>query len=250
MAWYVASTDAVVGKLVSRKWNLNEILTVPRVRSSQRSTEHTLCRSENTISHFVNEPAHRRPVASDVVSIVDHFNQETVCTAHIIWELMKSHFPLTAAGHVLGPADVLPASTTVVLVVSSNGCFQNTNFVRPLFQSETMDTSVIPIIEDGSFQFPSDPMFQQLRTLSVHLLRETGRDAEHLIAVVQKIFQSIGIHVRPQDSQGVLEVRAASIVRRLDSCLKTLSTMACATETRRGEPSLKDVNDTSCGFKN
>jgi len=47
------------------------------------------------------------------------------------------------------------------------------------------------------------------------------REAEDLIAMIQKLFEQIAI-VRPQDSQGVLEVRAASRARRLDMFEKTL----------------------------
>ena len=179
----------------------------------------------------MHEPSHHGDYGSDVVSIVDHSNQETVCTAHIIRELLKSYFPLSQAGYVLGAAQDLLPSIQTVLVVSSNGCFQNIHFALQLCQAQSLITNVIPIIAEGSFQFPGEAMFQQLRTWSDHLRRRTGRDAEDLVAMIQKLFEQIAIHVCPQDSQGVLEVRAATIARRLDRCEKTLATAAVGNTT-------------------
>ena len=92
--------------------------------------------------------------------------------------------------------------------MSSNGCFQKPRFVRQLFQAEQLGIGAIPIIVDDSFQFPSDEVFQELRALSTHVLSQTGpeRQMDDLITLIKKLFEEIGIHVRPQDSQRVMEV--------------------------------------------
>ena len=80
-------------------------------------------------------------------------------------ELSKRH-PLTGAGHVVGPDESLLEGTTSLLVVCSTGCFQRPSFVRQLFEAEARGVVAIPIIADGSFQFPSDAMYQELLALS------------------------------------------------------------------------------------
>ena len=209
--------DAVVEKLVGRKKGRQEMGTVPSVLSVINShghheeEENEVChwRSRKTVSHLVSEPTRWfAPAAVTVVSIVDHTNQESVCTALLVRELLKRFFPLTGPGHVLGPDENLPASATLLLVMNSNGCFQRPGFVRQLFQAASRGIGAIPVIVDASFQFPSDAFYQELRALSVHILSATGieRDADDLITLIKKLFEEIGIHVCPQDSQAVLEV--------------------------------------------
>ena len=209
--------DAVVEKLVGRKKGRKEMATVPSVLSiinsygHDENEENEVChwRPRETVSHLVSEPrGWSAPAAVTVVSIVDHTNQESVCAALLVRELLKRFFPLTGPGHVLGPDENLPASATLLLVMSSNGCFQRPSFVRQLFQAASRGIGAIPVIVDDSFQFPSDALYQELRALAVHILSatETERDAGELITLIKKLFEEIGIHVRPQDSQAVLEV--------------------------------------------
>jgi len=213
-----AGVDGVVEKLVSRRRGTREMSTVSFVTSTVSSTinevseenEETIVnqwRSGPTVSHLVTEPVEwSTPAAVTVVSIVDHANQESVCTALLVRELLKSFFPLSGPGHVLGPNENLPQNATLLLVMSSNGCFQRPGFVRQLFQAEHLGIGAIPIIVDGGFHFPSDAFFHELRALSAHILSRTQRHADDLITLIKKLFEEIGIHVCPQDSQGVLEV--------------------------------------------
>ena len=216
-----AGVDAVVTKLVSRRRGAQEMATVssmtsiinPPLKNEMEDDEVieetvvSLWRPGTTVSHMVTEPMEwSTPAAVTVVSVVDHTNQESVCTALLVRELLKKFFPFTGPGHVLGPDENLPANATCLLVMSSNGCFQRQSFVRQLFQAERLGIGAIPIIVDGSFQFPSDAFFQQLRTVSPYTLSGIGRGVDDLIALIKQLFEEIGICVRPQDSQAVLEV--------------------------------------------
>ena len=167
-----AGVDAVVEKLVGRKKGRQEMATVPSMLSiinshgHDENDENEVChwRSRETVSHLVSE--HRgwsAPAAATVVSIVDHTNQESVCTVLLVKELLKR-----------------------VLVMSSNGFFQRPSFVRQLFQAACRGIGAIPVIVDDSFQFPSDAFFQELRALSVHILSATGveRDADDDVGFV------------------------------------------------------------------
>ena len=166
-------------------------------------------RSAPTVSHQVSEPIDwPTPAAVDVVSIVDHTSQESVCTALLVKELLKKFFPLTGPGHVLGPDDHVPSSATLVLVMTSAGCFQNANFIRQFFQAERLGLGALAVIVDDDFHFPSEAYFEELRALPTHVLSATGpqRSADDLITLIKKLFEEIAVHVRPQDSQRVLEV--------------------------------------------
>ena len=209
--------DAVVEKLVSRRKGTQEMTTVLSMTSTIRTPEneeHDVVvvgrwRVLPTVSHLVSEPVEwSTPAAVDVVSIVDHTNQESVCTALLVKELLKRFFPLTGPGHVLGPDESLPRSATLVLVMSSTDCFLRPSFVRQLFQAERLGVGAVPVIVDDRFQFPSDAFFEELRALSTHVLSaaDTERGADDLISLTRKLFEEIAIHVRPQDSQRVLEV--------------------------------------------
>ena len=214
----LVGVDAVVEKLVSRRGGRDEMATVSSMRSTVNSpevneaeeTKETIVRpwrSGPVVSHQVIDPSRWfTPDGVLVVSIVDHSSQESVCTALLVRELLKKIFPFTGPGPLLGPDEDLPASATTLLVMCSNGCFLKPAFVRQLFQAEARGMGAIPIIVDEGFHFPSDALFRELRTLSTHILSDTPRELEDLIALIKNLFEEIGIHVRPQDSQGVVEV--------------------------------------------
>ena len=216
-----AGVDAVVKKLVGRRKGAQEMAPVSSMTSiinpplkdemeEDEENEATMVgvwRPGQTVSHLVTEPMEwSTPAAVTVVSIVDHTKQESVCTALLVRELLKKFFPFTGPGHVLGPTENLPTNATLLLVMSSNGCFQREAFIRQLFQVERLGIGAIPLIVDDSFQFPSDAFFQQLRAVSPYVFCGTGRDVDDLIALIRQLFEEIGIHVRPQDAQAVLEV--------------------------------------------
>ena len=100
----------------------------------------------------------------------------------------------------------LPEITTTVLVVCSNGCFQDRSFVRLLLQADSSALGALPIIVDGSFQFPSEPFDQELRARADYSMEGTGRHVEDLISFIGTMFQEIGISLRCQESQAILEV--------------------------------------------
>jgi len=229
----------VVEKLIIRKHGRHEMATVAGVQTVEShgqeevtddedgATVVTHWRSGKAASNYVTEPSQwATPDVVRVVSIVDHSNQESVCTALLVGELLKRFFPLTAAGHVLGPEESLPTSVTTLLVMCSNGCFQKPSFVRQLLQTKANGIGAIPIIVEERFQFPSDALFQELRPLSAHVLSDAPPDLvlDDLIAIIKNLFEEIGIHVRPQDSQEALEVRAAAVAKRLSAPRAAIST--------------------------
>ena len=101
-----SGVDAVVEKLVSRRRGTKEMSTVSSMKSTVSSTvneesddtEETIVdqwRSGPTVTHLVTEPVEwSTPAAVTVVSIVDHTNQESVCTALFGEETTEELLPL------------------------------------------------------------------------------------------------------------------------------------------------------------
>ena len=113
-----------------------------------------------------------------------------------------------------------------MLVVCSNGCFQTPGFVRQLLQAESRGVAAIPIIVDGSFRFPSEPMYQGLRADAAYIMQDSGRHVDDLIALIKDLFQQIAISLPCQDAQEILDVRAAAVANRLAAPRKLLQHMA------------------------
>ena len=126
------SVDAVVSKLVSRRHGQEEMKPVENLLSNVVCVEG----AGNVNLHHVSPKALKKASQAAVVSIVDDTVQEALCAAFLLKEFLKEYFPLSEAGHVLGPNESLPETTTTLLVVCSNGCFQRPSFVRHLFEAE------------------------------------------------------------------------------------------------------------------
>ena len=207
--------DAVVEKLVGRKKGRQEMATVPSVLSIINSHGHdeneedqeNHWRSRETVSHLVSEPLGcSTPAAVTVVSIVDHTNQESVCTALLVRELLKRFFPLTGPGHVLGPDENLLAA-----------CHE---LQRVLPEAE-LCAPAFPGWVSWNRRDSGRSNFRRTRSTrnSVHsqsIYSATGieLDADDLITLIKKLFEEIGIHVCPQDSQAVLEVGDVMLAQR------------------------------------
>ena len=150
------------------------------------------------------------------VSIVDQTNQEAVFTALIIKELLKPKFPLISEVLcVLLSDDDLPENTNTLLVMCSNGCFRSRSFVRQLLQAQELNASMVPIIVDKDFRFPTEAFYSELDAMSAHLLSGTEYHGRQLTRRIRTLFKEIGIRVDPQDSERVLHVRAVAIANRI-----------------------------------
>jgi len=153
--------------------------------------------------------------AFQVAAMVDHSSLEAVCTALLIRELLKGHFPLLdLVPHILGQEEVLTARTKVLLVVCSNGCFQQRPFVDQLFQAASVRAGVITVVAEQSFRFPTEAFYSEMRQAH-HVLSDRRQTTDDLVSMIRRIFEEIAIVVHPQDSDGAVKVRVAAIAQRL-----------------------------------
>jgi len=147
----------------------------------------------------------------EVVSVVDHSNNEAVCAALIVRELLIPYYPLLSkVPHVLGRDEDVPTGVRTVLVICSTGCFHQPSFVRQLFQVEALGAGAVPVVVETGFRFPSHTWFAELR--AIHSDR---RIADTLVQLIRRLFEEIAIKAFPQDSHDVLALRAKSISQRL-----------------------------------
>lgn len=183
----------------------------------------------------------------EVVSVVDHSNNEAVCAALIVRELLIPYYPLLSkVPHVLGRDEDVPKGVRTVLVICSTGCFHQPCFVRQLFQVEALGAGAVPVVVETGFRFPSDTWFAELR--AIHSDR---RIADSLVQVIRKLFEEIAIKAFPQDSHDVLVLRAKSISQRL--CDGVTKSIVCLDGVSFDEPltdhashSTVDSSDSSC----
>ena len=159
-----------------------------------------------------------------VVSIVDQTNQEVVCTASIIKELLKPHFPLISGELcVLLPDEDLPENTRMLLVMCSNGCFRRRSFVGQFLQAQELNASMVPIMVDKYY------------THTCCVARSTkGRQ---LVQLTRKLFQEIAFRVEAQHAEHVLHVRAVAIANRVsDGVVSCASARRETATTTRSNP--------------
>ena len=202
-----ACMNAVVARLIGRKGGKHELSLVQGMSNRQ-----------STISEgaFIEHNVTSTPEASttcEVAALVDHFNQESVCTTLLIREFLKAHFPLLdLLPRILGPEDDLTKASKVLLVICSSECFQRKAFVRQLFQAASVGVGVITVVAEQSFRFPTEDFYSQVREAS-HVLPDSLDTTADLELIIRKIFEEIAIGVHPQESEDAVKVRVAAIVR-------------------------------------
>ena len=204
-----ASMVAVVGRLTMRTSGKHERSPVEGV-SSQVSSDQEAEFVQHQVSSIPDSAA-----ASQVAALVDHSNQEAVCTAFLIQELLKAHFPLLdLVPYILTEQDDISSFTTTVLVICSNGCFQRKAFVRQLFQAASAEVGVITVVVEQNFRFPTEAFYAEVQQRS-QVLANPLHTTDDLVLIIRKIFEEIAICVHPQDSEEAVKVRVAATFKIL-----------------------------------
>ena len=199
-----ACMDAVVAQLTVLQKGKHKLSAVDGIVISQ-STE-----SQGTLVELQVSSIPDSSIACHVAALVDHSNQEAVCTALLIRELLKAHFPLLdLVPHVLGHQDHLTKVTKVLLVICSNGCFQQRNFVRQLFEAASVGVGIITVVVEQSFRFPTEAFYSKVRE-AYHVVTDSLDTTEDFVLIIRKIFEEIAVGVHPQDSEEAVKVRVAA----------------------------------------
>ena len=250
-------SDAVAGKLVSRKKGFREFSTQHGVETTELPSEvvpeeagrprHNIVRNISRLSvprlrsgcvqsfaeHVVQQLTDPCPMSScKVAAIADRGNWDGVCVALQVREMLVPHLStdLEKVPCVLTEEESLPFETQCALIICTNGCFHSASFARQVLEAEETGVRFIPVVAEENFRFPTETFYEDVREWAPSLLKaqmhrhtQEQRTAEDLVTAIETIFREIAIHVVLQDSEDIIAVRVLAVAGRLQ-------------ETRSGTP--------------
>ena len=238
-------TDAVAGKLVSRKRSQCEFspqhgVDITRVASTVRERPtniHKMLIHRQALSNRRGGTGQTRAnhkvqqvmdpavmLTCKVVANVDRGNWDGLCVALLVKEMPVSHL-LTAVErvpYVLTEEDPLPPETEIALIICTNGCFHSASFLRQVLQAKEMGVHFIPVVAEENFHFPTETFYEEVRERAPIVLKsqndrytQEDRIKENMVTAIENIFLEIAIDVALQDSEDIIAVRVTVIAGRL-----------------------------------
>jgi len=187
----------------------------------------------------------------DCIILSDLDNMEAAATAYILLALIVPKLigsSRNSMPHVLQKDRPLPSSAISALVVCSDGCFRSNEMARWLLQVSRIEAcSILPIIAEDGFRFPTQSFYDDL-TASSPL--EKG-ELQTYIRIIKAVFQEIAVVFSPQNyssTQEDLDLRAKQVAWRLQSgALKSVSSKLAVKE---GDAEAEDGTDFSSDDRN
>ena len=238
-------TDAVTGKLVSRKRGQCEFspqhgVDTTRVASvvRERPTNiHKMLFHRQALSNLRGGPGQTRAnhnvqqvmdlavmPTCKVVAIVDRGNWDGLCVALLVKEMLVSHL-LTAVErvpYVLTEEDPLPPETEIALINCTNGCFHSASLLRQVLEAKETCVHFIPVEAEENFHFPTETFYEEVRERAPIVLKsqkhrytQEDRIKENLVTAIENIFLEIAIDVALQDPEDIIAVRIGVIAGRV-----------------------------------
>jgi len=153
--------------------------------------------------------------------ICDRASMEAIASAQVLKCLLTpkfSHSPAdTPFVHQNGPTD-LPAELKMILVVCTNGAFQQKDFLLTLYAAGKKEVSSIPILADESFRFP-DKAFMQTNEAALKGISDTVAPATMALLVLD-VFKAIAVVFQPEQyssTEVVLDTKTQEISDRMQN---------------------------------
>ncbi|CAE8656775.1 unnamed protein product [Polarella glacialis] len=182
--------------------------------------------------------------ACETIILADHSNSEAACTA-LILENMLHPMGMTDAKRmpkVLGADESVPAELKQVVVVCSSGCFLSPVMMRALIMAAECKATVLPVISEDSFRFPTEELYEQICSEAPKLSQKGALPLKggYLARLVKSVFNEIAVVVQPADystTEQILKVKAEAIMTRLGGPLNKLA-----------EPEMDSLKDLSGPF--
>merc|ERR1712032_440842 len=154
--------------------------------------------------------------SSKNVILVDLTNNEAICTAHIIrdllTELLASRAPLIPS--VLNAGEDLPTFVEKVLVVCSDHCFQSVHFCHSVLAADDLRSTMITIVPEEAFEFTANRLYADLIVQAGGAVDDI-RHYEELVAVAKRMFADIVVPVYPLESEPIIRMRVKAIAIRI-----------------------------------
>ncbi|CAE8680241.1 unnamed protein product [Polarella glacialis] len=155
---------------------------------------------------------------SKVAILVDYKNMEAVATA-LVLQLMVSPLLISSGGmvpYILTANEEAMPTVQIIVVICSQGFFGNPDIARVLVSSAARSLTVLPIIAEDGFRFPTKDFYDEV--LATAETSSMPVQPSHLAAVIKQVFQEIAVGFNPQGysaSVQDLEVKARTIAFRL-----------------------------------
>jgi hypothetical protein len=154
--------------------------------------------------------------------LCDHSNHEATATALIIEKLVLRFLlnELSKAPPVLPPDAEVHPDTQRIIYVCSAGCFTNPACMSQIFQAAELTVTILPIISEDSFRFPTPVFFDELAKEATPILQGLGTAYKggQLVGIIKQMFKEIAIVIQPADyssTKELLELRGEAAAKRL-----------------------------------
>jgi len=126
--------------------------------------------------------------------------------------------------HVLASGQDMPPGANRLIIICTKGVFEQLPVLKLVLQAVKRDCSVVPILADNNFKFPTAAVIEDLTPFAVQAV---GDEAELVKAAIQAFFKDIAVVFNPQDysaTNALLMIKAQEVATRLMSKkLKSLS---------------------------
>ncbi|CAE8619797.1 unnamed protein product [Polarella glacialis] len=155
---------------------------------------------------------------SKVAILVDYENMEAVATA-LVLQLMVSPLLVSLGGmvpYIMAADEEAMPTVQIIVMICSQGCFANPDIASVLVSSAARSLTVLPIIAEDAFRFPTKDFYEVLATAGT-----TSMPAKlsQLAAVIKQVFQEIAVEFQLQGGYSAsaqdLEGKAKTIAFRL-----------------------------------
>jgi len=149
--------------------------------------------------------------------VYHHANMEAGATAYVLKKLLVpllSHDTEKIPAMLESPQDPLNLNSATIVVVCTNGIFEDPEMMQVLLQIPSFTGALLPVLSEQVFRFPPKDHSNQIQKVMPSDL--TVDDANTIALVVQALFKEIAIHFVAQHAgESNLHLAAGDVAKRL-----------------------------------
>jgi hypothetical protein len=114
-----------------------------------------------------------------------------------------------------GKPPELNKSTTLLVVVLSNGCLNNPDVINILYQATQLKPVLMPVVADDGFRFPSPEFYEVLFRDVSGILDGQTQIAEMVISGIFMMFKRIAPLFEPNASTLLLKAQSSEVYKKM-----------------------------------
>lgn len=172
--------------------------------------------------------------------IADDCNMEALACCRIVCNLLRAQLARQGlAVHYLPVAfmdihsqDGLPQGTAKMMVLCTNGAFQQHRFLKFLILAWHVALPCLPVVTDQAFRFPTKSFYRDLSVaVQQSLLRHlVASKADSFVDFIGGMFKHIAVTIDSLGSTALLQSQVAALVQRLNALPASLNPPSCIDE--------------------